>query len=100
MEKHEIQNFIVWYLPAVALTYFVSGELFFSENGSVTFGLRLNFLASHLGALICGVWLFVNSSKNGLNKWLWAAFGLGAHLFAVVLYFGYKASNKLFQPTP
>jgi hypothetical protein len=99
LQKQEIQNFIAWYVPAVLVTYFISGALFFSENGSVSFGYRLDFLASHLGAIICSGWLFINGSKQGLNKWLWGIFGLGAHLFAIVLYFGYMAFNKPSKPT-
>ena len=100
MQKKEIENFIFWYIPAILATYFISGALFFSENGSLSFGYRLDFLASHLGAIICAVWLFLNSSKHGLNKWLWAIFGLGAHLFAIVLYFGYIAFKYLSKPKP
>ena len=100
LQKQEIENFIAWYVPVVLVTYYVSGALFFSENGGLTFGYRLDFLASHLGALICGVWLFTNSSKHGLNKWLWGIFGLGAHLFAVALYFLYTEFNKPTKPTP
>jgi hypothetical protein len=59
LQKQEIQNFIIWYLPAILVTYFISGALYSSEKGSVSFGFRLDFLASHLGAFICAVWLFV-----------------------------------------
>lgn len=99
MQKQEIQNFIAWYIPAILATYFISGALFFSETGSMSFGYLLDFLVSHLGTIICSTWLFVNSSKHGLNKWLWGIFGLGAHLFAIILYFGYIAFNKLTNPT-
>ena len=94
MSKEEIQSFIIWFLPAVAISYFVSGVLLFSETGGISFGHRLDFLVRHLSTIICGVWLFVRSPKHGLNKWLWGLFGLGAHLFAIVLYFGYVAFNQ------
>lgn len=94
MNKEEIQNFILWYLPAIAISYFISGSLFLSDTGSISFGYRLDFLSSHLDAIICGVWLFIFSSRHNLNKWLWGAFGLGVNLFAIVLYFVYVAFNK------
>jgi hypothetical protein len=100
LEKREIQNFIIWYLPAIIINYFISGSLLFSERGSVSFGFQLDFLASHVAAFICAIWLFLNSRKHGLNRWLWGIFGLGSHLFGVVLYFGYVAFNKRVEPKP
>ncbi len=98
MNKKEIQGFIAWYLPAVLLQYGVSGALAFSDGGFVDYGSRMNFFVSHLSALICGGWLFMNSPKHGLHRWLWAAFGLGAHLFAILLFFGCTAWNGLPSP--
>lgn len=94
MSKEEIQNFIIWYLPAIATSYFISGSLLLSETGGISFGHRIDLFASHLDNFICGAWLFVHCHKHGLNKWLWALFGIGANLFAIVLYFGYVAFNK------
>ncbi|MDD3482502.1 hypothetical protein [Azovibrio restrictus] len=94
MYKNEIQSFIVWYLPAIIGTHAMGVLLFFSDTGSVSLGYRADFLFSILGYVICGIWLFLNAPKHGLNKWLWGAFGLGGHLFAILLYFGNMAFNK------
>lgn len=98
MNKKEIQGFIAWYLPAVLLQYGVSGALAFSDGGVVGYGSRMNFFVSHLSAFICGGWLFMNSHKHGLHRWLWAAFGLGTQLYAILLFFGYIAWNRLLSP--
>jgi hypothetical protein len=95
MIKDEIQNFIIWYLPAIAISYFISSSIFLSDTGSITFGYRLDFLSSHLSSIICSVWLFIFSSRHDLNKWLWGIFGLGANLFAIVIYFVYVSFNEL-----
>lgn len=100
MDKKEIQNFIIWYIPAVIGTHFVSVGLFLSDDGSISFGHKLDFLLTSLSWIICGIWLFINTPKHDLNKWLWGIFGLGAHLFAIVLYFGYVAFNKSLNQTP
>ena len=100
MDKKEIQNFIIWYIPAVIGTHFVSVGLFLSDDGSISFGYRLDFLLTSLSLIICWIWLFINTPKHCLNKWLWGNFGLGAHLFAIVLYFGYVAFNKSLNQTP
>ncbi len=92
MNKKEIQNFIIWYIPVIIGTHSISFTLYFSETGSVDGNLY--FILSNLNLVICGVWLFINSPKHNLNKWLWGIFGLGAHLFAIVLYFGYVAFNQ------
>ncbi|MDX1669602.1 MAG: hypothetical protein R3194_09305 [Limnobacter sp.] len=81
------QNFIFWYIPAIIGTHFVTVALLFTGTGSISFGHRVDFLLSNLGAIVCCIWLFFNSEKQNLNKWLWGIFGLGAHLFAVVLFF-------------
>ena len=94
MYKKEIQSFIIWYIPAIIGAHFISIALFFSESGSVSFGYRVDFVLSSLGYFVCGIWLFINSPRHNLNKWLWGIFGLGVHLFAVVLYFIYVAFNK------
>lgn len=98
MDKKEIQNFIIWYIPAIIGTHSISLTLYFSETGGIDGDLY--FLLSNLNLVICSVWLFINSPKHDLNKWLWGVFGLGAHLFAIVLYFGYVASNQSLNSTP
>ena len=100
MNKKEIQNFIIWYIPAIIGTHFISVAIFFSESGGVSFGYRMDIFLSILSHLICGIWLFINSPKHELNKWLWGIFGLGAHLFAIVLYFTYVAFNQSLNSTP
>ncbi|KPK38981.1 MAG: hypothetical protein AMJ69_06950 [Gammaproteobacteria bacterium SG8_47] len=94
MNRHEIQNFILWYIPAILGAHFVSVALFLSEDGSVSLGYRADFALSALSYVVCGLWLFVNGPKHNLNRWLWGIFGLGAHLFAVLLYFAYVAFNQ------
>ncbi len=94
MDKAELQNFILWFIPAAACSYLISASLLFSDNGVVSYGHRIDFLLTHANTFVCGVWLYIHSAKHGLNRWLWGLFGLGASLFAIVLYFGYVALNK------
>ena len=93
MDKKEIESFIMWYLPAIALSLYVYGSLYLSPEG-ISFGTQMDIGSSYLGHLICAFWLFKHAPKHQLNKWLWAVFGLGLGLFSMIFYFIYCTTNK------
>jgi len=72
----------------------VGVQIFFSETGAISYGHRGDMLIGVVPNLVCGVWLFLNVEKHGLNKWLWRLFGIGAHLFSVILFFIERTYNQ------
>ncbi len=66
----------VYYFGAEELTYLDSKIL-----GTIT------SIITSLVNVGCGVWLFVESGRNKLTKWIWSIFGLLFGLFGIAIYY-------------
>lgn len=83
IHRSKLEKLALIYSLVVFVKYFISWEVFASESGVLGLGW-VGFFISRLGGFVCGAWLFwVSSTRKPL---LWAVFGLGAELLAVILY--------------
>ena len=64
--------------------YFDTGELTIVEKKNLE---AVTFIITSLVNIGCGVWLFIESGRNELNKWIWSIFGLLFGLIGIAIYY-------------
>lgn len=94
--RKDLETLIVWYVPIAIVTFIISGILsgyFYSITGdTVTLGTKVSFVAwanqifSYADNLVVGIWLFNIRRRANDRPFIWAAFGLITHFFAVTIY--------------
>jgi len=99
--RKEIESLALWYIPAFFVMLMVSAIFtgYFKqliEYGSVSVGTPIALVQilgqfiSNIDNFVVGIWLYLQSKKEGGRTLLWFLFGMVAHFFAAVLYIGLK----------